>query len=83
VNEAYACHVNWVGKELAYNLHVSTSLGKTAMASKFVLGCNIQVGRETLQEGLIVMTIGDYDLILGMDWLSKHGAQVDYKNKSV
>jgi hypothetical protein len=29
------------------------------------------------------MAIEDYDLILGMDWLLKHGAQVDCNNKVV
>jgi hypothetical protein len=29
------------------------------------------------------MRIEDYDLILGVDWLSGHGARVDCKNKTV
>jgi hypothetical protein len=36
-----------------------------------------------LKANLIVMAIKDYDLILGIDWLSKHGTRVDYKNKEV
>jgi hypothetical protein len=36
-----------------------------------------------LKVDLIVMPIEDYDLILGMDWLSKHGARVDCKSKVV
>jgi hypothetical protein len=29
------------------------------------------------------MAIENYNLILGMDWLSRYGARVDYKNKVV
>jgi hypothetical protein len=43
ITEACACHTNWVGEELPYNLLVSTLLGKIVMA-----GCIIKVSRETL-----------------------------------
>jgi hypothetical protein len=62
---------------------VSTLLGRSAMVSKYVLDCDIQVGREVLRVDLIVMPIENFDLIMGMDWLSKHGARVDCKNKVV
>jgi hypothetical protein len=32
---------------------------------------------------LIVIAIGDYDLILGIDWLSRHRARVDCRDKRV
>jgi hypothetical protein len=46
---------------------VSTSLGKTVEAGKYVLDCGIQVGREVLKVDRIIIPIEDYDLILGMD----------------
>jgi hypothetical protein len=33
--------------------------------------------------GYHMMPIEDYDLILGVDWMSKHGARGDCKNKTV
>jgi hypothetical protein len=36
-----------------------------------------------LKANLVVMPIKVFDLILGMDWLSRHGARVDYKKKVV
>jgi hypothetical protein len=83
VNKTRACHLNWVGNELPYIVHVTTLLGKMVVASKYVPDCSIQVGSKELKADLIVMTIEDYDLILGMDWLSKHGARVDCKSKLV
>jgi hypothetical protein len=72
-----------VGEDLPYVLHVSIPLGRTAVASRYVPDCNILVGREVLEEDQIIMAIKDYDLILGMDWLSKYEARVDYRKKTV
>jgi hypothetical protein len=62
---------------------VSTSLGRTVVLCRIASDYEIQVGREIFRGNLIIMVIEDYDVILGMDWLSKYGAQVDCKNKSV
>jgi hypothetical protein len=81
VNETRACHLDWVGMELPYVMHMSTPLGKTTVANKYVPDYEIRVGREVFKANLIMMPIEDYDLILGMYWLSKHGARVDCKSK--
>lgn len=39
-------------------------------------------GRENVIN-LIIMGMPDFDAILGMDFLSKYGAEIDYKNKKV
>jgi hypothetical protein len=83
INKTCACYLDWVGEELPYVLHVSTPWERTAVANNYVLDQKIQVRRKVLKANLIVMPIEDYDLILGMYWLSKHGARVDYKNKVV
>jgi hypothetical protein len=67
VNETHACQLDWVGKELPCIMHVSTPLGKTTVASKYLPDCGIQVGREKPKADLVMMAIEYYDLILGMD----------------
>jgi hypothetical protein len=70
-------------EKLPYELLVSTPLGRTRVVSRILPGCEILVSREVLQGDLIEITINDYDRILGMDWLSRHGAQLDCKDKRV
>jgi hypothetical protein len=67
VNKTRTWYLNWVGKELPYIMHVSTPMGKTAVANKYIPDYDIQVGKEALRRDLIVMAIKDYDLILGID----------------
>jgi hypothetical protein len=83
VNETRACHLDWARKDLPYELHVSIPLGRSVVASRYIPDYDIQVGREVLKRDLILMATEDYDLILGMDWLSKHGARVNCKNMVV
>jgi hypothetical protein len=58
-------------------------LGRTRVVSRIVPGYEILVGREVLQGDLIEMEIDDYDLIFGMDWLSRHEDRVDCRDKRV
>ena len=43
----------------------------------------IQVQDQVLEADLIKLEMVDYDVILGMDWLSKHYAVIDCRKKSV
>jgi hypothetical protein len=70
-------------EDLPYDIVISTPLERTVVVSRVARRCEIQVGREILHGDLIVMAIKDYDLILDMDWLSKHGARVDCRDKRV
>jgi hypothetical protein len=60
---------------------ISTLLGKSVQAKKQIPGCGIKIRKKDLLRDLIVMPFEDYDLILGMDWLSECHAQVKCKNK--
>ena len=44
--------------------------------------CEITIGGERLGANLIILPMNLFDVVLGMDWLSRHGAIVDcYRRK--
>jgi len=45
--------------------------------------CEIVVHDQVLPGNLVVLAIQDFDLLLGMDWLSCHYAKVDYRHKVI
>ena len=45
--------------------------------------CEVSISGNTLYVDLIIIEMHDYDVILGMDWLSKHYAKIDCKKKEV
>jgi hypothetical protein len=59
------------------------SIGHTITCKKFVENCHIVIGGRTLQVKLAVFSILGFDVILGMDWLSKYGANIDCRKNEV
>lgn len=45
--------------------------------------CDIEIVKSKLPRDLTLLAFPGYNIILGMDWLSKHHAQVDCKTKMV
>jgi hypothetical protein len=68
---------------LQKGLTVSTPLGERVDINEKYRGCNVQIGGQNLQVDLISLTIQDFDVILGIDWLGKHHVNMDCYNKIV
>lgn len=45
--------------------------------------CLIEISRKELEVDLILLWIKDFNVILGMDWLTADHTNVDYYNKKV
>ena len=53
------------------------------LGSEMVLDCEIVVHDKVMPGDLVVLVIQDFDLLLGMDWLSRYYAKVDYRSKII
>jgi hypothetical protein len=62
---------------------VSTPVGKSVICRRIVMGCPILIEGRTLTANLIVFDMEGFDIILGMDWLSKNHAIIDCHNKEI
>ncbi|WRX30365.1 zinc finger protein [Theobroma cacao] len=56
---------------------VHTPLGEQLIRNTCYRDCGVRVGEEEFRGDLIPLEILDFDLILGMDWLTAHRANVD------
>ena len=63
--------------------HIQIPIGERHIARSICKKCLIMLGYFTMPADLIVMEISDFDIILGMDWLSEHFAFIDCKEKRV
>ena len=45
--------------------------------------CEIEVHDKKLLRDLVILDVRDFDLILGMDWLSRRYSRVDYRWKII
>ena len=68
---------------LAYDLHVTSPLGHSVRVNRVYKKCPLKVHDKEFSVDLISLPFHEFDLILGMDWLSKHRAIVDYDKRTV
>ena len=64
-------------------MHVTSPLGHSVNVNKVYKNCLIVIHDRKFSTDLIALPFCEYDLILGMDWLSKHRVIIDCDKKSV
>ena len=62
---------------------VSTPVGTKLTTDVYYKGCEITIGEMNAQADLIKLGEMEYDIILGMDWLSTYHALVDCRLKKI
>ena len=70
-------------EKLAYYMHVTSPLGHIVSVNSVYRNCPIVIQAREFLADLITLPFREFDLILGMDWLTKHRAIVDYGQKTV
>jgi len=72
-----------LSSNLGVGVTVSTPLGENIHINDIYRGVKLYIGGLELRADLMPLELYDFDVILGMDWLSKHKAQVDCFTKTV
>ena len=70
-------------EQLAYDMHVTSPLGHNISVNSVNRNCPIVIQAREFLADLIPLPFREFDLILGMDWLSKHRAIVDCGQKTI
>jgi Retroviral aspartyl protease/RNase H-like domain found in reverse transcriptase/Reverse transcriptase (RNA-dependent DNA polymerase)/Integrase zinc binding domain/Retrotransposon gag protein/Zinc knuckle len=83
ISPACARRLNVKPDKLDTTLIVETPLGGEVTTSIVYKGCKVHVGDRTLLADLILLDMHDFDVILGMDWLSVWHAEIDCHEKVV
>ena len=68
---------------LAHDMHVTSPLGHSVRVNRVYKNCPLMVHDKEFLIDLIALPFHEFDLILGMDWLSKHRAIIDYDKKTI
>ena len=70
-------------ERLLYDMHVTSPLGQSVNVNRVYKNFPIVIQDRKFFADLIALPFREFDLILGMDWLSKHKAILDYEKKTV
>ena len=80
---AFALYANQKSELLGSCLVVSIPVGESLLANNIYRDCGIKVKENELKANLIPLDIHDFDVILGMDFLTTNRASVDCFRKKV
>ena len=69
--------------ETEYDILVTNPLGHSVVVNKVYRDCPIKIQEYEFWRDLIELSFREFDVILGMDWLSRHRAIVDCRMKRV
>ncbi|XP_042460894.1 uncharacterized protein LOC122044835 [Zingiber officinale] len=83
ISPEFVCKIRRVPTLRPYGLSVLTPSGGVLMSDQEVKSCPLNFDSHILTVDLQVLEMTEFDIILGMDWLSEHHATVDYRAKVV
>ena len=66
-----------------YDILVTNPLGHSVIVNRFYRDCPIRIQEYEFPGDLIELSFKEFDVILGMDWLSRHQVVVDCRMKRV
>ena len=66
-----------------YGILVTNLLGHSVIVNRVYRDCPIQIREYEFPRDLIELSFKEFDVILGMDWLSRHQVMVDCRMKRV
>ncbi|XP_012833434.1 PREDICTED: uncharacterized protein LOC105954306 [Erythranthe guttata] len=69
--------------QVSHEYRISMPSGEEMITNKIVKDCPIQIQSQPMRFDLIVLTIENFELIMGMDWLTKFKAQINCALKTV
>ena len=70
-------------EQLAYDMHVTSPLGHSVRVNRVYKNCPLVIHDREFSVDLIALPFHEFDLILGMYWLSKHQVIVDCDKKTI
>jgi len=83
INPANAKQMAYAVEEMDVHLCVSTPVGSVYQTHLVVWNCSIIIQDRLFFANLVGLGIRGYDVILGMDWLTKYQDTVDCKQKTL
>ncbi|KAL0536582.1 hypothetical protein IC582_025533 [Cucumis melo] len=83
ISSVFVQHVGLEVEPLGSVLSVSTPSGEVLLSKEQIKACRVEIANRMLDVTLLVLDMQDFDVILGMDWLSANHANIDCYGKEV
>ncbi|KAA0035151.1 ty3-gypsy retrotransposon protein [Cucumis melo var. makuwa] len=77
ISSVFVQHVGLEVEPLGSVLSVSTPSGEVLLSKEKIKACRVEIANHVLDVTLLVLDMQDFDVILGMDWLSANDASIE------
>ena len=79
----FAAKFDMICDSMTVTIHISTPVGKPLVVDRVYRSCLVSLARYDTWVDFIILRMVDFDVILGMDWLSLYHAVLDCNAKTV
>ena len=79
----FMLEVGLVAERVLVPLEISTPIGRSIILDTYCRGVRVSLDGLSFVADLVVMSMSDYDVIIGMDWLARHHMSLDCFSKMV
>ncbi|XP_074373531.1 uncharacterized protein LOC141713862 [Apium graveolens] len=83
ISKNFVDKLNYATQPLEPNLVIEVANQDKVFVDRICPSCDIEIGGRHFFVNLIPFKLGEFDIILGMDWLADHDAQIECKSKKV
>ena len=83
ISMGFISNVNVESQPIDCSIVISLPTGDSRLAESVYMDSRVIIGSQEFLADLILLDIHDFDVILGMDWISRHHATMDCYKKEV
>ncbi|GJZ06003.1 putative reverse transcriptase domain-containing protein [Tanacetum coccineum] len=83
VSTSFKCLLGIEPSELSFRYEIEIASGQLVEIDKVIKGCKLEIKGHVFDISLIPLGHGSFDMIIGMDWLSNHKAEIVFYEKVV
>nr|GEU54643.1 hypothetical protein [Tanacetum cinerariifolium] len=83
VSTAFTPLLGIESSDLGFSSEIEIASRKLVEIDKIIRGCKLEIEGHTVDIDLIPFGSGSFDVLVGMDWLSKHKAEIIFHEKVV
>ncbi|XP_073277662.1 uncharacterized protein [Primulina huaijiensis] len=83
ISESFVKRLGIIPEALDLGFKVSIPSDDQMFTSRIIKRLELRLQKNTVHADLIVLPLPEFDIILGMDWLSSNGAAIDFLRRSV
>ncbi|XP_073317261.1 uncharacterized protein [Primulina huaijiensis] len=83
ISESFVKKLRILPVDVESGFKVTVPSGEHMLSSSMVRNVQLKLQKNNIGADLIVLTMPEFDIILGMNWFTRNGATIDFRRRTV